>query len=156
MIALIGLHAIAGAAALIAGGLMLGVRRTPSPVMFMTYLTALCVMVGALLVAVAIDWTSLEIAARIVYSVLVALAGYMIYRALHALRLLRGISERVVPRYIDDVGFTLISLFDGFVIVGAIDLNAPMPVVVGLGIFGVIAGIAGVNIVKKRQYGRAS
>lgn len=28
-------------------------------------------------------------------------------------------------RYLDDIGFTLIALFDGFVVVGAIDLSLP-------------------------------
>ena len=42
--------------------------------------------------------------------------------------------------YVHDVGFTLITLFEGFVIVGAIDLGAPVWVVVALAVLGVAAG----------------
>ncbi|MEF2976099.1 hypothetical protein [Subtercola sp. YIM 133946] len=53
-------------------------------------------------------------------------------------------------RYVDDVGFTLISLFDAFTVVGAIDMGAPVPVAIGVGAVGVVAGILVVNRAKAR------
>jgi hypothetical protein len=46
------------------------------------------------------------------------------------------------------VGFTLISLFDGFVIVGALDLGAPGCLVVLVGAAGVAAGILAMRRIK--------
>jgi hypothetical protein len=42
--------------------------------------------------------------------------------------------------YVESLGFTLIALFDGFVIVSAIDLGAPIWLVLGIGVLGVLAG----------------
>ena len=53
-------------------------------------------------------------------------------------------------KYIDDIGFTLISLFDGFVIVAAIDLNAPVWAIVLIAILGVVVGNWGIGRVKAR------
>ncbi|WP_022885347.1 hypothetical protein [Glaciibacter superstes] len=52
--------------------------------------------------------------------------------------------------FVNHVGFTLISLFDGFVIVAAIDLHAPPWLVASLAIGGVIAGIIGVRRLEAR------
>ena len=52
--------------------------------------------------------------------------------------------------YVDHVGFTLISLFDGFVIVSAIDLKAPGWLVGALAVLGVVVGIRTVNAVKSK------
>jgi hypothetical protein len=57
-------------------------------------------------------------------------------------------------RYIDDVGFVLISLFDGFVIVGAMDLGAPTAVVAVGGIISVVIGIRCIETVKSRTGAR--
>lgn len=53
-------------------------------------------------------------------------------------------------KYIDHVGFNLISLFDGFVIVAAIDLGVPGRLVVAIALLGIAGGIWGVNIVKSK------
>jgi hypothetical protein len=50
--------------------------------------------------------------------------------------------------YIDHVGFTLISLFDGFVIVSAIDLGMPTWVVIVIAVLGVVVGIYAINRTK--------
>jgi len=47
--------------------------------------------------------------------------------------------------YRDDVGFTVIALFDGFVIVSSLDLGAPIWLVVVIGVFGVLGGRAAIS-----------
>jgi hypothetical protein len=58
------------------------------------------------------------------YAGLLGLGLYMLWRGARAWMRLCTQGSGWRPRYIDDVGFTLISLFDGFVIVGAMDLGA--------------------------------
>jgi hypothetical protein len=48
----------------------------------------------------------------------------------------------------DHVGFNMISLFAGFVIVAAIDLGAPGWLVVAIALLGIAGGIWGVDVVK--------
>lgn len=78
-----------------------------------------------------------------------ALALYTGWRGWRALRALR--SPAVAPGdYIEDVGFTLITLFDGFVIIGALDLGSPVWLVVIVGVLGVLVGRLGIRRVKER------
>jgi hypothetical protein len=53
-------------------------------------------------------------------------------------------------------GFTLISLFDGFVIVSAIDLGSPIWLVVAIGVLGILVGRLGVLRLKARTTGPAT
>jgi len=55
--------------------------------------------------------------------------------------------------YIGHVGFTLISLFVGFLIVGAIDLDAPGWLVGLVAVGGVVGGIVGVKKLKTHAPG---
>ncbi len=56
-------------------------------------------------------------------------------------------------RFADDVGFTLISLFDAFAIVTAIDLGLSGWLVAAIGAAGVVAGIVAMQQVKRRVAG---
>jgi hypothetical protein len=87
---------------------------------------------------------------RTIYGGLIVLGGYMIWRGGHAGARLRRQPEAWRRPYLDDIGFTLIALFDGFVIVLAIDLGAPVWLVIGVAIIGVAAGILSMNRVKAR------
>ena len=73
---------------------------------------------------------------------------YILQRANHARLALRLRHEGWRIAYIDHVGFTLISLFDGFVIVGAIDLGAPGWLVAAAALLGVVGGIWAVGKAK--------
>jgi hypothetical protein len=147
------LHAAAGVIAFVAG--VLSLRLAVLSGRFHLYLAALVAMVVFVAGAVAIHWPALAPATRWIYGGLLILGLYMISRAAHAGRLLRHVpSGRDRGRYIDDVGFTLISLFDGFVIVAAIDLRAPGWAVALLALAGVAAGSAVINRVQARV-GRA-
>jgi hypothetical protein len=50
---------------------------------------------------------------------------YMIWRAVQAVTVLTKQNQADQLKVIDHVGFVLISLFDGFAIVSALDLQAP-------------------------------
>jgi hypothetical protein len=76
---------------------------------------------------------------------LLNLGAYTVWRGLLAKRALIRQGANWQNHYIGHVGFTLISLFDGFTIVGAIDLKAPAPVVVFSYAPGAAGGIRGVE-----------
>src|SRR6266545_1895590 len=75
-----------------------------------------------------------------------SLGLYMVWRGAQAGARLRRQAGDWRPRYIDDIGFTLIALFEGFVIVSAIDLGAPVWLVILVAVAGVVAG----NLVIRR------
>ena len=77
-------------------------------------------------------------------------ALFLLWRAGRAHARLRRQDQGWRPKYLDDVGFTLISLFDGFVIVGAIDLGMPVWLVVLAAVGGVAAGVQAMKKVKTR------
>ncbi len=142
-------HAFGG---LLAFGLGCLVLRPPvgGLLAFNAYLFALWAMVLLLFAALGVGWPELLPVSRFSYSALALLALYTGVRGVQARRLLQAQSVGWRGLYIGHVGFTLISLFDGFVIVGALDLNAPGWLVGTVGVLGVVVGISGVNVVKGR------
>jgi hypothetical protein len=140
---MIWLHASAGVLGL-ALGLYLVLRPAAArlarwPVT--THVVLIAVLVVALIAAVALHWPELESAQRIAFSGLTLLGLYTLVRAGQAASLTRRHPGGRHGEFVQHVGFTLISLFDGFVIVGAIDLGAPTWAVIALGAGGVVAGI---------------
>ncbi len=133
---LIAAHAAAGMAAFAAGCLALTHRRAYFPVYFWS-LISLVVFLAA---AIAVDWAGLDIASRGLFVALTVLGGYMIWRAFQAHRLQQANSLQHRARRIDHIGFTLIALFDGFVIILALDLGAPAWAVIMIAIAGTAAG----------------
>jgi hypothetical protein len=104
--------------------------------------------------AVAAQWLKISGTQRLVFSGLIGLALYMLYRGLRAAKKLH---QRDVPKsYIDDVGFVIISLLDAFTIVSLIDLGAPVWLVVVGAILGVVVGILLITSAKKRFYKQVS
>jgi len=108
---LIAIHALAGVVCFVAGALALRVS-TPRSARFQAYIVSLLAMWLFLLGAVAIDWLAISTATRLLYAGLLGLGVYMLWRGARARTRLRTQSEGWRPRYMDDVGFTLISLFD--------------------------------------------
>lgn len=139
-IALIAVHAAASVAAFAFGCLALRPPTPRVPPAFRLYLGALWLMVLALLAVVALDWGGLDLPSRALYAALSALALYTGWRGWRALRQLRGRAGGWRGRYVDDVGFTLITLFDGFVIILALDAGAPLWAIVLVGVLGVLVG----------------
>jgi len=122
------------------------------------YVAALPLMLLFLLLAVAADWPGLDTSTRFIFSGLLVLGFYTLFRGEQAAREVQR--STVVDRLhidvdVDDVGFTLIALFDGFVSVSAFDLGAPIWLVLGVGALGIVSGIAGVHRLKARSMNRA-
>ena len=121
--AMIVLHSLAGVGAFLVGLAALQparLRRHPwlAPVLLWLLVALVVSMAGAM----ASHWNELPVATRLAFSGLFGLGVYMLHRA----RLGGAAASGPDPtRSIDDVGFLLISLFDGFVIVTALDLGAP-------------------------------
>lgn len=97
--------------------------------------------------AMAAHWSDLGGLNQIVFAGLAGLALFMVYRGVRAyLAVGRQGFDR--ERYMHDVGFVLISLFNGFVIVGAIDLGAPGWAV---GIVAVLAVVVGTRLLHRTR-----
>jgi hypothetical protein len=125
--ALVVIHASAGI-----GGLVTGVAALapPRPItkrrrLRQTYLGSIAVLLASMVVLVAIDWSGLDAGGRLAFAALTGLGGAMAYRLVRAYReaSLRGAGWQ--ERYIGHVYFTYISLWEGFVILPA--LNLPLP-----------------------------
>lgn len=93
-------------------------------------------MVGA----TAAHWSDLAGGAHLVFPGLAVLALYMLYRALHARRAAGQLTGSRQARSMDDIGFILVALFNGFVIVSAIDLGASFLMVIPLAVLAAVLG----------------
>ncbi len=143
------LHAASAVACFITGVLII------SPVMVQkykwlmpTFLVSLSGLIIFMVGAMIAHWYELTGLEKGIFTGLVVLACYMLYRAIHARKLFQasGVSEK----YIDDVGFTLISLFNGFIIVALIDLSAPAWSVAAGAILATIVGTKLIAQTKRR------
>lgn len=141
-------HALGGLVAFGLGCLVLRPRKADA--LFRAYFIALWVMVLLLIAVVGVDWRELPPVSRFTYSGLTLLALYTGFRGAQARRLLHNQTVGWKCDYIAHVGFTLISLFDGFVVVGALDMNAPGWLVGAVGVLGVVVGVSTVNHYKRR------
>lgn len=133
---LIGAHAVTGGVSLLAGLVAIG-RRTP---LFGVYLWSMVGMAAFLVAAVAEEWATLDVAAQVLFAAFGVLAGYMVGRAEQARRLRPAAGQRPVAAYVNHVGFTLIALFDAFVVILVLNAGAPVWLIV---VAGVAVGVAG-------------
>lgn len=145
----IALHASAGVIGFVVGYvLVIMPEHASNRSWFNVYLWSLVALVVFLAGAIAAHWQHLGGAERLTFSGLFVLGLYMLRRA-HDARLAMTLGhEGWRSAYVDHVGFTLISLFDGFVIVGAIDLGAPGWLVAAVAVLGVVGGIWAVGKAK--------
>lgn len=118
--------------------------------LFNLFLGSLAHMLVPLLLVIAVDWPQLDAARQVIFTALDALGLYMAWRAIQARRALQTQPKGWRLKYIDHVGFNLISLFAGFVIVAAIDLGAPGWLIAVIALLGIAGGIWGVIIVKSQ------
>jgi hypothetical protein len=77
---------------------------------------------------------------RGIFAGLFVLSLYMLLRGFWARTALFSQRDDWMTGYIDHIGFTLIALFEGFVIVAGIDLGAPVWLTAAVAVLGVIAG----------------
>jgi uncharacterized membrane protein YfcA len=138
---LIILHAISATICFFAGCfLILSPQRSADQPWFKFYWWTLVGMVILLAGAILVSWANYSGVERIIFPGLLVLAIYMLYRARNA-NLLRKTQPNDWTRgYIEHIGFTLISLFEGFIIVSGLNSGVPGWLVALLAILGVLAG----------------
>ena len=146
---LIAAHAVAGVVCFIAGALALRVS-SPRSWQFRVFAGSLAAMLLFLAAAIGVDWGSLDATARLIYPGLFALGLYMGWRAVHATARLRQHDTGWQARYLDDVGFSLVALFEGFLIVAAIDLDVPTWATVLVAFIGLVVGNRSIRHIKTR------
>ncbi len=130
----IAVHAVAGVVAFVTGCVAL--RRGA---VFEGYFWSLVVMAFFLAVAVVVEWGDLDNPARVLFAAFVLLAGYLVWRAVQARRT-RPDGAGPSARYIDHLGFTLVALFDAFVVIGVLDLGVPAWLCAVVGVAVAVAG----------------
>ena len=124
--------------------LVLPWRRREAAGAFAVYVGALALMAIALYGAVGLDWSHLSTATQAVFAALCGLAAVMVCVAARA----RAVSAAAS---VDQVGFTLIALFDGFAIITALDAGAPGWAVAVVGVLGVMIGRRAVSYARSRS-----
>jgi len=132
------LHTAAGVAAFVVGIAALRAERLRRHLWLLPLLLWLLVATVVFVAgAVAAHWSDLSGVAQLTFCGLVGLGLYMLRRARSAVPAGGG---PATARSMDDIGFTLISLFDGFIIVTALDLGAPPWVVAPVAALAVVIG----------------
>jgi hypothetical protein len=113
------------------------------------YAVAIGLLALFLVGIVALDWSTLGATERIVFSALIGLAVVIVSRVVLAFRLAREQPDGWQRPYMNHIYFSYVSLWEGFFIVGLLDLGAPSWLVgaVALGVL-VVGGIA-FNIYKR-------
>ncbi len=143
---LIVVHAVAATACFALGlALVISPPSAPPSRRFSAFAALALVAMTALIAVVASDWATLSTTKRIAFAVLCGLALYLLVRVDGARRALRHRPDGWRRAFIGHVGFVLISLFDGFCIVAAIDLRAPPVVIATVAVLGVVAGVFGLR-----------
>ena len=143
-------HATSAIAAFIIGVILLFQSNTLRQLQLGRAIVVLLVLMEVFLViAILSHVTSLPTITQLIFGGLVILGGYMIWRAVQAVTVLTKQQQEDQLKVIDHVGFVLISLFDGFAIVSALDLQAPGWLVAVIAVGAVGVGIFGINVRKK-------
>ena len=143
-------HATSAIAAFIIGVVIIFQRNTLRQLQLArAFLVLLILMEVFLVIAILSHVTSLPTITQLIFGGLVILGVYMIWRAVQAVTVLTKQNQADQLKVIDHVGFVLISLFDGFAIVSALDLQAPGWLVAVIAVGAVGVGIYGINVRKK-------
>ena len=147
----IALHAASGVISLFAGGLLISSpRQLANRRLFRLYAWFLIGLVVFLAGAMLVYWTEYSTTERILFPGLFGLGLFMLYRARSAHQLLgiRRWNWRQV--YIEHIGFTLISLLEGFIIVTSLNSGSPAWMVGLLAILGVVLGRWAIGFAQQR------
>lgn len=144
-------HAAAATVSFFAGCLLIfSPAYTSNQRMFSLYWWALMGMVILLMGAILVYWTEYSNIERIVFPGLLVLAFYMLYRARNANHLLGTQQNDWKHNYIENIGFTLISLFEGFIIVSGLNSGIPGWLVAIAAILGVLVGRWLIGLAQRR------
>lgn len=145
---MITLHTIAAVVCFGAGiGALSPTRANRHGWLLPVFLGSLAGMAVFVVAAMASHWADLSGVTQAIYAGLAALALFMVYRGARAYSAV-GDQDIDHGTYMDHIGFVLISLFNGFVIVAAIDLGAPGWMV---GIVAVVAAVVGIQLIHRAK-----
>ncbi len=145
------LHTVSGVVCFASGLAILSLKRLKKyPWLLSVFIGSLVGLVVFMVAAMASHWSAISTLERWIFSGLVVLGLYMLLRAEQAGHAVKR--EKIdYEAYIGHIGFGLISLFNGFIIVGLIDLGAPAVVVVAGAVAASIAGQQSLKKLKRRQ-----
>ena len=104
------------------------------------YVAAIVTLVTFLYGLLVVDWPRFEAAQQVAFGALAVLAAVIVARVWLGFRALRDASAGSSERYMDHLYFGYISLWEGFFIVGLIDLGAPGWLVAAIGVGLLIVG----------------
>ncbi len=141
------LHAIFALIAFVLGILLLRKRFFSHTGIMDGFIAATSAMTITMVIATISHWSDISISEKIAFSLLPLLACYMIYRSLKAKQ---HQSCKDWPRFIDSIGFSLISYFDGFFIVALIDLHAPAWFIAFVAVAAIIVGNRYIHTIRSR------
>jgi hypothetical protein len=135
------LHAASATLAFFAGCLLvISPTYMENRQIFRVYWWALIGMAVLLGAAILVYWTQYSAIERIIFPGLFVLSIYMLYRAWTANRLLVSSRTDWSHHYIEAIGFTLISLFEGFMIVSGLNAGFPIWLIALIAITGLLVG----------------
>ena len=148
---LIIVHAVAATLSFFAGCLLIfSPTYTANQRLFSLYWWSLIGMVILLTTAILVYWKEYSTSERIIFPGLLVLAFYMLYRARSANRLLAVSEDNWKQGYVEHIGFTLISLFEGFIIVSGLTSGIPGWLVAIAAILGVLVGRWSIGLAQRR------
>jgi hypothetical protein len=149
---LIVLHAGSAVAAFVLGCLLLATLPvTGRAARFVAFFWCVIASMSLLVGVVLFDWAQLDTAKRIAFGILCALAAYLVVRVLQARATLIHKPAAWRRALIGHIGFVMISLFDGFCIVSAIDLRLAPWLIVTVAVLGVVVGVVVIRALVRRD-----
>lgn len=148
---LVSLHGAAGVIAFFAGGVLIFSRRYATDRrLFGLYWWSLIGLTTFLAGAMVAYWAHYTPASRVTFVGLFVLSLYMLYRAHRARGLLRSLPEGWQGPYIEHIGFTLISLLEGFVIVAVLNAGGAWWLVALVAVAGIYLGRRVIGAAQRR------
>ncbi len=150
------LHAFGSSIAFLAGCMAIVPSLQPNAriSLFVLFLGSLAAGIIALLASVAVDWMVMGIIQQIIAGGLCLLALVMCWRAFQAYRVFMQKPSGWMLMFIGHIGFILISLFEGFIIIALLDLGVPGLLVIAMAILVAMGGTAVINQVKTASINR--
>lgn len=138
---LIGFHAITVCISFFGGCILLYSREYRfDRKLFRLYLWSLVGMIAFLLMAMITEWTAYSGTERTAFTGLLGLGAYMLYRGFSARTLLKTQADGWSETSTHHIRFTLISLYEGFIVVSALNAQTPVWLVGLLAILGIVVG----------------
>jgi hypothetical protein len=148
---LILLHAATATLAFFAGcALILSPRYMLNRQVFNLYLWSLLAMALLLAAAVVVYWEEYSDVERIIFPGLLGLALFILFRAWGAGLVLATQQENWKLGYVEHIGFTLVSLLEGFIIVSGLNSGFAGWLVAVIAILGLLAGRWLIGFAKRR------